>query len=154
MDDQGLPVPVSTLSDILREKDKWMSYDVSSGETWKKKQRTSQFPLLEMHLVEWVDRANHNHVSVNDYVMRVAAEELVIELSRLPQHPEDYTDFVFSNGWLHRMKQRHGLMDKKVQGEGGGIDQQLLPMMRHDLMQQLEGFAIQDIYNCDELALQ
>ena len=26
VDDQGLPVPVSTLSDILKEKDKWISY--------------------------------------------------------------------------------------------------------------------------------
>ena len=24
MDDQGLPVPISTLSDILKEKDKWI----------------------------------------------------------------------------------------------------------------------------------
>ena len=86
--------------------------------------------------------------------MRVAAEELVVELSRVPQHPEDYTDFVYSNGWLHRIKQQHGLTDKKVQGKGGGMDTNQLPIMRHDLMQQLEGFSIQDIYNCDELALQ
>ena len=52
LDDQELPVPASTLSDIFKEKDKWISYQVDSGETWKKKQRTSQFPLLEMHLVE------------------------------------------------------------------------------------------------------
>ena len=70
-----------------------------------------------MHLVEWVDRANHKHVIVNDYV----------KLSRLPNHPEDYTDFESSNEWLHRMKQRHG---------------------------QLETFAIQDAYNGDELVLQ
>ena len=80
-----------------------------------------------MHLVEWVDRANHKHVIVNDYVMRVAAEELAVELSRLPNYPEDYTDFEPSNEWLHQMKQRHG---------------------------QLQTFAIQDVYNCDELVLQ
>ena len=83
LDDQGLPVPVSTLSDIL-EKEKWMNFEVGET-TWKKKQQTSQFPLLEMHLVEWVDRANHKHIIANDFVMiRVAVEELVVELSRLP----------------------------------------------------------------------
>ena len=38
-----------------------------------------------MHLVEWVDRANHKHIIANDFVMvRVVVEELVVELSRLP----------------------------------------------------------------------
>ena len=38
-----------------------------------------------MHLVEWVDRANYKHIIANGFVMiRVAVEELVVELSRLP----------------------------------------------------------------------
>ena len=74
-----------------------MNFEFGSGGTWKKKQRTAQFLLLEMHLVEWVDRANHKHVSVSDFVMKVAAEEIVAVLSGLLEHPEDYTDFVFSN---------------------------------------------------------
>ena len=44
----------------------------------EKEQWTSQFPLLEMHLVEWVDRTNHKHIIINDFV---AAEKLVVELS-------------------------------------------------------------------------
>ena len=39
-----------------------------------------------MHLVEWVDRASHKHIIVNDFVtIRVAVEELVVELSNLMQ---------------------------------------------------------------------
>jgi len=147
LDEQGLPVPTSTLSDILKEKDKWLNFEFGSGGTWKKKQRTAQFPLLGMHLVEWVDRANHKHVSVSDFVMKVAAEEIVVGLSGLPEHPEDYTDFVFSNGWLNRVKQRHALSDKKLRGEGGDIDEDLLPAMRQDLINQLEDFAIRDVYS-------
>jgi len=131
-----------------------LNFEFGSGGTWKKKQRTAQFPLLEMHLVEWVDRANHKHVSVSDFVMKVAAEEIVAGLSGLPEHPEDNTDFVFSNGWLNRMKERHALSDKKLRGEGGDIDEDLLLAMRQDLINQLEDFAIRDVYNCDELALQ
>ena len=56
-----------------------------SGTTWKKKQQTSQFQLLEMHLVKWVDRVNYQHIISNDFAMiKVAVEELVVELSSLP----------------------------------------------------------------------
>jgi hypothetical protein len=36
---------------------------------WKKKERKEQFPQLEHHLVEWIDRANTAHVlqSVNPH---------------------------------------------------------------------------------------
>ena len=57
------------------------------GTTWKNKQQTSQFPLLEMHLLEWVGRANHKHIIVNGFFYDksiIAVEELVVELSRLP----------------------------------------------------------------------
>ena len=46
----------------------------------EKEQWTSQLPLLEMHLVEWVDRTNHKHIIINDFV---AAEKLVVELSNI-----------------------------------------------------------------------
>ncbi|KAF8426196.1 hypothetical protein EV426DRAFT_715555 [Tirmania nivea] len=39
LDEQDLPVPISTLSDILKEKDKWLNFEFASGGTWKKKQR-------------------------------------------------------------------------------------------------------------------
>lgn len=154
LDKQGLPIPTSTLSDILKEKNKWLNLEVGNGGTWKKKQRKAQFPELEMHLVEWLDRANHKHVAVSDFVMKVAAESIVAELSKQVGHFEDYTDFAFSNGWLQRLKQRHALGGKKVRGEGGNVEAHLLPAMQQDLINQLEDFAIRDVYNCDELALQ
>ena len=52
LDDQDLPVPTSTLSDILKEKKKWLNLDTASSGSgsWKKKQWTAQFPLLEEYL--------------------------------------------------------------------------------------------------------
>ena len=44
--------------------------------TWKKN-RTHQFPVLELHLAEWVDQANEKHIQVTDDVLRIATGELI-----------------------------------------------------------------------------
>ena len=74
---QGIPLPASTLSDILKEKDKWLALDITMSGITKKKNRAVLFPILEEHLVEWVDRANEQHVVVSDDVLRPSTEELI-----------------------------------------------------------------------------
>ena len=70
---QGIPLLVSTLSDTLKEKDKWLTLGITtSGIT--KKNRAVLFSVLEEHLVEWVDRANEQHVVISDDVLRSATE--------------------------------------------------------------------------------
>ena len=144
------------MSDILKECQKWLEVNVADGRSWKKKQRTAQFPILEDHLVEWVDRANQQHIAINDFVLRAAAQELIAELSKMPSHinSEDYTDFILSNGWLYSFKQQNALSGKKMQGDGAAVDANLLPQMQEDLQNQLQHFQLKDIFNCDELALQ
>lgn len=106
--------------------------------------------MLESHLLEWVDRANHNRVAINDHVLKVAAEKLMLELN----NKEDYTGFNISNGWIQNLKQRHSLRNKKKRGDGGEVDEKLLPGMRQELKEVLDNYSLQDIFNCDELALQ
>ena len=102
-------------------------------------------------MVEWVDRANMAHVMVSEHVMKTAAQRL---MAALPPNDEDYSDFIISNGWLNGVKQRHRLSSKKTRGDGGSVDEGLLPEMQRGLQEQLADFAPQDIWNCDELALQ
>lgn len=104
--------------------------------------------------MEWVDRANLEHVPINDHVLRTAAQEIMLELKQIPTLGEDYTDFDISNGWLFKAKRRHGLSSKRTRGDGGGIDEAELPEMRANLHSQLENYALPEIFNCDELALQ
>ena len=40
----------------------------------KEKNHAVLFPVLEEHLVEWVDRANEQHVVISDEVLRSATE--------------------------------------------------------------------------------
>lgn len=56
----------------------------------KKKTAGSLISLLEAHLVEWVDRANHKHLAISDNVLRLVAKEIVVALSHLPGLSEGY----------------------------------------------------------------
>src|SRR5207253_7082512 len=76
----------------------WSS-DVCSSDldSWKKRKRTSQYPVLEQYLVEWVDRTNQKHISINDFILRATAEKLIAKLEALPSHSEHYLYFEMSN---------------------------------------------------------
>ena len=91
---QGIPLSTSTLSDILREKDKWLAIDISTGGA-RRKNRGMLFPVLEQHLVEWVDRANEEHVVISEDVLRTATESLMpILVGQISNLEEDYADFI------------------------------------------------------------
>jgi len=81
--------------------------------SWKTKTRKEQFPILEQHLVEWVDRANSVHILVTDTVLRAATMKLIEKLS-IPSNKEDYTKFALSNRWLFNLE-----MDFPVKNKTG-----------------------------------
>jgi len=57
----GRPMASSTISDVLKEKDRLNTGDRT---VWKRKKRTEQYPILEKYLREWVDRVNQATVNV------------------------------------------------------------------------------------------
>jgi hypothetical protein len=75
-------------------------------------------------------------------------------INSLSGNGEDYNDFVISNGWLYGVKQRNELSSKKTKGDGGKVDESLIPEMREEIQRELEGYALENIFNCDEMALQ
>jgi len=89
-------------------------------------QRSEQFPILERHVVEWVDRANLKRVPINDYVLKITTEKLMSELSVISQ--EDYKDFVVSNGWINNLKQ--GKQGKQAKQWTEGLRPQLTHVPR------------------------
>lgn len=62
-------------------------------------------------------------------------------------------NFVFSNGWLEGFKIKHNLSMKTGHGEEGGVDMEFNRPLFEAIAQQLSGFALRDIYNCDETGL-
>ncbi|RPB29011.1 hypothetical protein L211DRAFT_881583 [Terfezia boudieri ATCC MYA-4762] len=91
-----------------------------------------------------------------DAILASAAGWLAGALSLEEGHPEDYSDFVFSSGWLSAFKARSGIRRQKLRGDGGEYDQalKLIPQHQAILQDKTADFAQWDIFNCDELALQ
>ena len=69
---------------------------------------------------------------------------------------EYYSGFEFSIGWLGALKKRNGLGRVKTQGDLIINDPVAfgIPAMHENIREILKDFAVRDIYNCDELALQ
>ena len=150
-DAQGKVLSVSTLQKLLKESSRWLELNISKPGSGKNFLRSSQFPLLERHLVEWMDQANIARVCVTDDVIRVVSENLQ---ERLKDRGEDYSEFTLSNGWISKFKARHNLRKKRYHGDGGLVDEELFPEMRVRIQGELAGYEEEDILNCDELALQ
>ena len=75
-DAQGKALSVSTLHKLLKESSRWLELDISEPGSGKRRLQSSQFPLLERHLVEWVEQAKIARVCVTDDVIRVVSENL------------------------------------------------------------------------------
>ena len=136
----GRPMAQSTVSDILKEKNKWLALDIS-GPVWKKKHRQEQYPILERHLREWVDRANEAAVNVTDNVLSTVGKKISKELSQIEGHIEDYTDFTFSHGWVTAFKCQYGMGRMKLKGDSGNYDEGLVLQHRAILQDRTGDFA-------------
>jgi len=55
---------------------------------------------------------------------------------------------------LSAFKVRHGICRQKLQGEGGGMLDSDIEVARLQLREDLRGYALRDIWNCDETVLQ
>jgi len=154
----GLPLSKSTLSTILKNSSKYLNIDIKATDVWKKKARRQDFPVLERHVVEWVYRAQLARVITTNDVILVVAKRFTEQLSssKDSDQVEDYTGFEFSVGWLGALKNRNGLGRVKTQGDSIMDDAEAfgIAAMRESMKEILKDFAVRDIYNCDELALQ
>ena len=152
-DRSGKGISKSTLHDILA-----MSKEILKNPpveaAHKKKQRAAVYPILEGLLMEWIERAHAVRVPINDAIIQTQARLLMDELSGRDFCSEDYTDFQYSGGWLSAFKLRHGICRQKLEGEGGRIGEEEIHVARMKIREDLTGYALRDIWNCDETALQ
>ena len=127
----------STISDILKARDKWINVAECSGDLTRA--RHAKHDRLEKALFLWLGDMNSQNAVVNDEMLIEKAKKLGFELQ--------VSDFAYSRGWLARFKSRHGLTKRIYAGESGSVNRAVVAQGREDLALILADYDLQDIFN-------
>ncbi|KAG9121844.1 hypothetical protein FRC07_002031 [Ceratobasidium sp. 392] len=100
----------STISKILKNKDKWLTMDMHTRKPMPAKHRPSKFPEIETELLKWVKECQENGTSITDTRIKAKARECAAEIG-LPEGK-----FKASSGWIENFKVRNNLT-KRSQDE-------------------------------------
>ncbi|CAB5344386.1 unnamed protein product [Rhizophagus irregularis] len=141
---QQYRVGKSTITDILKEKERWLSITESQGSI--KKFRGPKWPQLENALSLWVDNALNTKQDIDGNILKTKASYFANQFS--------IEDFHQSDGWLTGFKKCHGLRQYKKQGEAASAPS--AESIEHDrlaLQQILAPYKPEDIWNGDETGL-
>ncbi|KAH6945491.1 hypothetical protein HPB50_008758 [Hyalomma asiaticum] len=97
-------VSKSTISTILKNKDKIISADANS--TDRKRLRRATYADVEEALLKWFIDARARNIPISGPMMLAKAKDFAFLL--------DFPDFCPGNSWLHRFKVRHGIVFKSI----------------------------------------
>ncbi|KAF0724833.1 hypothetical protein Ae201684P_020346 [Aphanomyces euteiches] len=97
----------------------------------RKSMRLAKCPELEAKLIAWINACESISLPiVTQSVLREKAKQLADE-------DHDQT-MAFSNGWIEKFQQRHGLKSRRVYGEAGSVDPATIEEGKH-LLQKGDG---------------
>ena len=89
------------ISDILKEKDRWLAIDTNSFQASLRKEKKTPFPTIEEALTIWVDNVLQAGLVITDNILSTKALDFAFMLK------ED--KFKGSGGWVDNFKKRHNL---------------------------------------------
>lgn len=110
----------------------------------KKKLRRPKSIEVEKLLLDWLNN-RAGKVPVSDEILLNKAKDF-------GEHLQIH-ELKFSYGWLQGFKSRHGIRLRKLHGEQNSSNFTLMHESFPFIVEQLEEFKIEDIYNLDETAL-
>jgi hypothetical protein len=84
------------VSDILKEKDRWLSVDTNSYQANLKRDKKTPFPLVEEALVIWVDNVLKVSLVITDDILSTKALSFAFLLKK--------DKFKGSSGWVDNFK--------------------------------------------------
>ncbi|GBC11159.2 CENP-B homolog protein 2-like [Rhizophagus irregularis DAOM 181602=DAOM 197198] len=122
------------ISDILKEKDRWLVVDLDSHQAGLRREKKIPFPIIEEALTLWVESALQASLIINDDILSSKALELAFLCG------ED--KFKGSNGWVDNFKKRHNLRQYNMHGEAASAPVQELDTMREEIRRVLKNYAL------------
>ncbi|XP_049267194.1 tigger transposable element-derived protein 6-like [Rhipicephalus sanguineus] len=110
-----------------------------------KQAKTATHVKLEEVLLTWFREVTAAGVNVDGKVIREKADNIALSLG--------IEDFQASGGWLHRFKERHGLVYKVVSGEAKKVDESQVSDWLNTLPALISDYAPRNVFNADEAGL-
>ena len=134
----------STLSTILKSRKKLECLEDVAPE--RKRARTAKHSEVDEALLMWFKQKSAMNVPIGGPLMKTKANEFAKELG--------IVDWEASEGWLHRFKERHGLVFKTICGESASVSPALTEKwFKERLPALLQRYKPCDIFNVDETGL-
>ncbi|XP_035792424.1 major centromere autoantigen B-like [Anopheles albimanus] len=126
--------PSSTICTILKNREKFMEVDASSGLTRISTRRLRILDDVEWLLLEWIRERHRLGESIDEQTICERARTIAADLAKaLPGSctpPFEEEEFKASRGWFERFKQRTGMQDAATTGVAGTVGVGLLAAAR------------------------
>ncbi|CAB4459808.1 unnamed protein product [Rhizophagus irregularis] len=135
----------NTVSDILKNKDKWLLLDLDSEESKKQRERPVQFPEVKKTMTLWVTNALEADLVINTDILREKAEFFARSF--------EVNNFKASNGWISNFKKRYNMKEYVKWGEAASAPLETLNEERQKLREIIKDYDLNDVFNCDETGL-
>ena len=144
----------STVADILSNK--WAYLETENPRSSAFRNSKSKWPVLDQCLLEWQLGEESRGVGTTDRDILEQAKEiwdlLDPESKKNPSTGLDLPTPSWSNGYLHKFKQRYGIGLKKHHGEASSV-----PQIAHEQMKDVrlivKEYEPKNVYNMDESGL-
>lgn len=110
---------------------------------------------LEQALVRWIERCEQLQLPVVTWAtIRAKAEKIRAALMLAPAYVSDQRleSLIFSNGWIQKLLQRHGMKARRVHGEAASARLKDVEDGRAELRAVTSEYSPRDIFNLDESA--
>lgn len=139
-----LNLPVTTLNGIIAKQEVIRNSSCTNSSKTKKIKK-GKYEEIEDKLIIWFKQARSANIPISGTILREKAEEIAKKLN---------IEFVASNGWIDRMKNRAGLVYKCVNGESKSVDMLEADEWKENVLPNLmSGYEEKNIFNMDECAL-
>jgi hypothetical protein len=143
----NLSLKRSTISKILKDKDKWENFTPTENSTKVFRERSVKYPHLEKAIGLWISQVSAGGLTISDNILCEKAKEFAQALD-IPKK-----SLSLSHGWLMGFKQRNHLRSFVLHGEANSAPLEVLPQQRKFFQELLSSYELENIYNADETGL-
>nr|XP_037276006.1 tigger transposable element-derived protein 6-like [Rhipicephalus microplus] len=139
-------VSLSTLSTILSKREAIADAVARGVKGDRMKLRAPAFEAVEKAVFNWFLEIRASGTPVSGALLQQKARNFACIMG--------HDDFVASNGWLQRFKERHDIVGRAVSGESLSVDREAaVAWIKKNIGQLLEKYSPRDLFNADETAL-